>query len=391
MDNAMGGFQLCAAGTAVRIGFMDGKEGHVFLNLPFFKIKDNGFDKSISPCLAFAAAFVFSFKIGMSAQIPSEPKKKVLYTAELSAAQAEKLREWLSARAGQWEPFEVAYAQFAYKGDKVNVVCYHNGKTVIQGKRTEEFIKDVLEPQITGEALLGYDEVHHPQWFETHAGMDESGKGDLFGPVVCACVVASREGVRQWIDAGVRDSKAISSDAAVLKLEKLIRETPDTAVRVFRFQMPKYNELYRQFGSNLNKLLAWMHARTLESALAQKPAPWGLLDQFSPQPMVQRELKQVPQGFKLHMRPKAESDPVVAAASVIARAEFVRMLESLSEKAGEPLLKGAGSQVKAQAKRLVEKFGPDSLGQFAKLHFRTAYEALGLPVPEKKKWVPPRI
>ncbi len=323
----------------------------------------------------------------MSAASASEPKKKALHTVELSAAQAEKLKAVLEGQAGQWEPFEVACAQFAYKGNQVNVVCYGNGKTVIQGKRAEDFVCDVLEPQITGQAMLGYDEVHHPDWFETHAGLDESGKGDLFGPVVSAGGVASPEAVRSWIAAGVRDSKTVSSDAGILKLEKIIRQTPDTAVKVFRFQMPKYNELYKKFGSNLNRMLAWMHARTLEATLAQKTAPWGLLDQFTAQPLVQRELKEVPEGFELRMRTKAESDPVVAAASVIARAEFVRMMNALSEKAGEQLLKGASAQVKAQAKRLVEKFGPEGLGDFAKLHFRTAYEALGLPVPQKKKWV----
>ena len=41
-----------------------------------------------------------------------------------------------------------------------------------------------LEPDVTMAPKLGYDEVHHPDWFEPHAGLDESGKGDLFGPVI---------------------------------------------------------------------------------------------------------------------------------------------------------------------------------------------------------------
>jgi ribonuclease HIII len=140
-------------------------------------------------------------------------------------------------------------------------------------------------------------------------------------------------------------------------------------------------------GRNLNRLLAWQHARALEETLRARPVPWGLLDQFTEQPLVQRQLRAVPEGFELRMRPRAESDPVVAAASIVARAEFVRQMRALSERAGEPLLKGASAAVKAQAVRLVEKFGPDALGDFAKLHFRTAFEALGLPVPEKKAWV----
>jgi ribonuclease HIII len=308
------------------------------------------------------------------------------YTIALTPEQAAKLKAWCDHRL--WSFFPVDHARFAFKGDHVNVVCYESGKCVVSGKKTEDFVTYVLENEITGDPRLGYDEVHHPDWFEPHAGLDESGKGDLFGPLVSACVIVGDGAIaRGWMDAGVKDSKAISSDAAVLRLDRQIRATRGAAVRTVCAGMRKYNELYLKFGSNLNKLLAWMHARGLEEALKLQPAPWGLLDQFTKQPLVQRNLREVPKGFELRMRTKAESDPVVAAASIVARAEFVRQLHALSEKAGEELVKGSGANAKAQAIRLVEKLGPDALGDFAKMHFRTALEALGRPVPEKKPWV----
>jgi ribonuclease HIII len=111
--------------------------------------------------------------------------------------------------------------------------------------------------------------------------------------------------------------------------------------------------------------------------LVVKRVPWGLLDQFTEQPLVQRELtKKGVQDFELRMRTKAESDPVVAAASVIARAEFVRQMHALSKKFGAKLQKGAGPLVKAQAHEIIQKFGARALGDFAKLHFRTAYEVV---------------
>ena len=61
-------------------------------------------------------------------------------------------------------------------------------------------------------------------------------------------------------------------------------------------------------------------------------------------------------------------------------------MQKLSAQVDEVLLKGAGAAVKKQAKSLVEKLGPEALGNYAKLHFRTAYEVLGLPVPEKVEW-----
>lgn len=334
-------------------------------------------------------AFVLPMKFGKSkADEDKGPPKKALHTEKLDAAKLEKLRDILSRKL--WVPFAVEHAAFAYKDDGVNIVAYNTGKIVISGKKTEDFILNVLEPEITGVAKLGYDEVHHPEWFTAHAGLDESGKGDLFGPIVSATVIASESMVRAWIDSGVRDSKAVGSDAAILGLEKKIRGTPGVVIKTVCGGMRRYNELYVKFGSNLNKLLAWMHAAGLDEGLKaweaagnERPT-WGLLDQFSTAPLVQRELKKREQDFDLQMRPKAESDPIVAAASIIARARFVRELKALSDKCGMPLPKGSGGNAREIAKQLVARYGDDALADYAKLHFRTAFEARGLPVPAKK-------
>lgn len=324
---------------------------------------------------------------------PAEEKPKVLssYTVKLDDAQMEKLGALLKARG--WTPFEVAYTRFAFKADhlKVNVSAYTSGKVVIAGKGTEDFVRDVIEPEVTGAAKLGYDEVLHPEWFESHAGLDESGKGDFFGPVVAATVIADKSAIEEWRKAGVQDSKKIS-EARIFELEKIIRNTPGAVVESFKLGMPKYNELMAKPRANLNLLLAWEHAIALMEALARKPVKWGLLDQFTEQPLVQRELKKKGvENFELKMRTKAEEDPVVAAASVIARAEFVREMVQLSRKFGLKLQKGAGPLVKQQANEIIQKFGVLALKEVAKLHFRTAYEVVSaagkldeLPLPEPK-------
>jgi ribonuclease HIII len=318
-----------------------------------------------------------------------KPKALTTYTIKLDDAQMEALRKACAAR--YWEEVEVPYARFAFKGPKVNVTAYASGKVVVAGKETEDFVQNVIEAQVTGQARLGYDEVHHPEWFQPHAGLDESGKGDLFGPVVSATVIAERPAVEAWMKAGVRDSKSIV-ESQILKLDELIRNTPGAVVEVVYCNMARYNELMARPRANLNRLLAWQHAIALEKALQKKWVPRGLLDQFSKEPLVQKELvKRGQTKFVLDMRTKAEEDPIVAAASIVARAEFVRQMRELSRDCGEKLQFGAGPLAKAQAARIVEKLGAKALPRFAKLHFRTAYEVVAaagkldeLPLPEPK-------
>jgi ribonuclease HIII len=319
-----------------------------------------------------------------------KPRKLSTYSIKLDDAQMEKLRAIIAGRG--WEAFDVAYARYAFKGRDCNVTAYESGKLVVAGKGTEEFVTMTLEPEITKAPKLGYDEVLHPDWFELHAGLDESGKGDLFGPVVAATVIADRSAIEGWIKAGVKDSKKVA-ESQIIKLDKLIRETHGVAVQTCLCGMPKYNLIMSRPRANLNRLLAWQHATALSQALLRKKAPRGLLDQFTKQPLVQRELaKMGVKDFDLQMRTKAEEDPVVAAASVVARAEYVRQMHALSKKFGGPLQKGAGPLVKVQAAQIIERFGARSLGDFAKLHFRTAYEVVAaagkldeLPLPEPRE------
>ena len=322
---------------------------------------------------------------------PDAPKRLATYTVKLDDAQLDKLRDWCAGRG--WEARDVPYARFGYKGPDVNVTGYESRKVVIAGKGTENFVSMTLEPEITGEAKLGYDEVLNPEWYEPHAGLDESGKGDFFGPVVAATVVADAAAIRALVQAGVKDSKKIA-DSQIMKLDEVIRKTKGTTVEISVFDMAKYNEFMSRPRANLNKLLAWQHGIALIKALEKQPVARGLLDQFTKTPLVQNELKRKGiKDFVLDMRTKAESDPVVAAASIVARAEFVRIMRRLSDKFGANLQKGASALVKDQAVEIMNKFGARALGDIAKLHFRTAYEVVKaegrlaeLPLPEPKEY-----
>ena len=332
-----------------------------------------------------------------SAPKDDAPKKLATYTIKLSDEQMTKLGGLLAARG--WERFDVAYARFAFRNDaaKVNVTGYESRKLVVAGKGTEDFVTMTLEPEITGAAKLGYDEVLHPDWFEDHAGCDESGKGDFFGPLVAATVIATKPMIEGWRAAGAQDSKKIT-EARILELDKLVRGTPGVVVKLIHARdMRQYNSLMGTRFRSQNQILAFQHARALQDALAEKKVPWGLLDQFTEDPLVQRELTKLGvAGFELRMRTKAEEDPVVAAASIVARAEYVRQMNTLSKRFGAKLQKGASAAVKAQAHAIIRRFGADGLRDYCKLHFRTAYEVVSeagkldelplKPPPPKMEW-----
>src|SRR5512141_934811 len=133
------------------------------------------------------------------------------------------LRRWLQAHDFRFR--DVPYARFAAEKEKTGVVFYESGKLVVQGKGTQEFVEFVLEPEILKEVKLGYETVLNPDLLLPRLGVDESGKGDFFGPLCIAGAYVNESVVKAWADAGIRDSKNISSDKKIADLAKLIRET----------------------------------------------------------------------------------------------------------------------------------------------------------------------
>ena len=162
------------------------------------------------------------------------------------------------------------YTLFFAQKNKLSVAVYEKGpKVLLQGKGIEEFVQFELEPKILEQAKLGYEEVHSPEMFEPHFGIDESGKGDFFGPLVIAGVYVDAPVARKFLDAGIQDSKRIGSDARIRALAKIIRTTPGSAIDTVAIGPERYNDLYEKFG-NLNSLLGWGHARVIENLLAQE-------------------------------------------------------------------------------------------------------------------------
>jgi ribonuclease HIII len=303
------------------------------------------------------------------------PEKAITsYNTLLTPEQATKLKALLREEGYKFEtrPYTLYFAQ----KDKLTIAVYEKGpKLLVQGRGTEDFVKFRLEPEVLGEAKLGYEEVLNPEMFAPHFGIDESGKGDFFGPLVIAGVYVDRDLARNFQQMGVADSKRISSDKRIRDLATFIRKS-GAAQSVVTIGPERYNALFLKIG-NLNRLLAWGHARVIENLSALRPeCPRALSDKFADVRVLQRAIMEKGRSLVLEQRTKAESDFAVAAASILAREKFIDWLDATGKRLGVQLPRGVSASVKEAAKKVVEVAGRDALEGVAKMHFKTAAEVL---------------
>ena len=321
------------------------------------------------------------------------PPPLTTYSLKLSKPQGETLHRIV--RDGTFELREVPYAVFSAAKKDLNVTLYQSGKLVIQGKGTEDFVQFVLEPKVIQEPRLCYETTLHPELLDPRLGIDESGKGDFFGPLCIAGVYVNAAILTTWKNVGIRDSKAISGDAQIAKLAEVIRKTPGCVHTVVPIGPEAYNRMYA-YNKSVNRVLAWGHARVIENLLGQRhhmnPLPVrAISDQFAAdKATIEKALLSMGREFQLVQRHKAESDMAVAAASILARDEFVHRLKKLEQAYGVPLPKGASTAVENAGRAFLAKHGADELPKVAKMHFRTSYRVRGLPEPPKVEWKRPK-
>lgn len=197
-------------------------------------------------------------------------------------------------------------------------------------------------------------------------GTDESGKGDYFGYLVVAAVAAGPADEKKLQQLRIRDSKLIS-DNEVKRLAALIKKVCNFSV--VKISPEKYNLLHKKF-RNLNKILSWAHARAIENLLEKGNADIIIVDKFADDSLLKKQLFEKGRKIKLIQTVRGERDTAVAAASILARAEFLSSLRKLSLQVGYKLPKGA-AHVDEALKFLTEKYGPEVLEGIAKVHFKT--------------------
>lgn len=300
------------------------------------------------------------------------------YTNKFSCDKYEKIKSFFESKNASIEKFQ--YAFFRAKTINFTAVFYNSGKFVLQGSDVSQIAQEfekflgnkstqtninltqtsLLKPQKTTELEIAN--------YQQYIGTDESGKGDYFGPLVIAGVLVTDENKDLFCKLGIKDSKKLTDNV----IKKYAAEIKNNSIFSIVTIMPsRYNELYEKF-NNLNKLLAWGHARVIENILEKKPnCEYALSDKFGDESLIKNSLMQKGQKIILEQKHRAESDVAVAAASIIARAEFVKRMEELSLKFDINLSKGASDIVIKQAKEFLTKYSKTDLKEIAKLHFKT--------------------
>ena len=313
------------------------------------------------------------------------------YTYELDEDQQNKLL--FAMEGGNYRKRAVPYSLMSVEGEGFNCTLYAKEKhgkrkCCIQGGKAEDFVLFVLEPQVLGEARLGYEGVLDPDRDKAHGGSDESGKGDYFGPLVVACCYVDERLAAELREMGVKDCKQMS-DKSVLavgaKTRKLLGPSRYATVKI---GPAAYNRLYAKI-RNVNRLLAWAHGTCIESLLEKQPAcPKVVIDQFAAsEAVITRALKERGRKVIVDQHHRAEDDIAVAAASVVARELFLRHLIDALPAFGidvvpdaDPLAslpKGASDpRIRTLAETCVKRDGPNWIMNNCKAHFQTTDKVL---------------
>jgi ribonuclease HIII len=317
---------------------------------------------------------------------------KTTFTYELTNDQQELLLGVMLS--GNYRKREVPYSLWSIEGDGFNATLYSKEKHAkrklcVQGGKAEDFVLFVLEPNVLGSATLGYETVLDPSLTAPHAGSDESGKGDYFGPLVVCCAYTDENLSAQMQELGIKDCKQMSDKAVLTAGAKARALLGPDGYSVVKLGPAAYNRLYAKM-RNINRMLAWAHGTAIEELLTKRSGcPRVVVDQFAPtEATILRALKPLGKKAEVVQRHKAESDIAVAVASVIAREIFLRDVAKMSEEifGSAPPAEGeekpkvpigsSDPKVRALAEEMVRKEGPVWLMNHAKVHFQTTDKVL---------------
>jgi ribonuclease HIII len=251
---------------------------------------------------------------------------------------------------------------------KIKLLVYFGKKgikKILQGNSSSELYKNVNSIiNENSELEFGENKIDEP---DDYIGTDESGKGDIFGPLVTAAVYLNKTTSAVLNEYGIRDSKTVS-DNQIAGLAKIIKNTVGENFEIIVINPAKYNQLYSKF-KNLNDLLAWSHLKAIENLSERSKCNEVIIDQFSSK-VSEMNKKLFSSKIKVLQTPKAERFTAVAAASILARDKFNNWFKFNPAKELK-LKKGASTTVQTQALNIRKLYGEQKINEIAKLNFKT--------------------
>ncbi len=252
--------------------------------------------------------------------------------------------------------------------EKIKILIYFGKKgvkTVVQGNQNSPLYSEISD-LVTGNLSLNFfeEELKEP---EEYIGSDETGKGDVFGPIVTCAVYVDSNTIKDFRKIGVQDSKNLSINQ-IIKIAKEITKIAKVNFEIISINPQRYNELYNKF-RNINEILNWSHTKAIENLLKRKPAKTIITDKFR-----KKDLKfsqALPSNdYNFIQEPKAEKFTAVAAASILAKSKQIDWFAS-QKRNGLDLKRGASDEVKNQVEEFLRKHSKQELENIAKIHFKT--------------------
>ncbi|MFN4319645.1 MAG: ribonuclease HIII [Aquificaceae bacterium] len=238
-------------------------------------------------------------------------------TLKVPKGEVERLRAELLGRGF----FEInsPHTLWSLSNGQAYIHLYPSGTLLLQGKGTHELKEFILSLFAPNERIL--------------IGCDESGKGDVFGPLVLCCAVIKPEYYKKVLELNLRDCKKMKDEEVIKKAEIFQGFGGFKCIVV---EPAPLNLIYEEI-KNLNRILDRLYLDMLREIKGLYPTAEVFVDAYS---------KRSPFGKDVVFEHKGEENIAVAAASVLARAKFLKWIKD------KKLPKGSSSESLSLAKRI---------------------------------------
>ncbi|TKA59108.1 Ribonuclease HII (RNase HII) [Mycoplasmopsis bovis 8790] len=201
-------------------------------------------------------------------------------------------------------------------------------------------------------------------------GVDEVGVGDYFGPL-CACAVfIDAKNVNKLAELGIKDSKKLS-DKKIKELASKLKNSGLIHYSLAHLNPSGYNKLNKNYNAHILKMFVHLKAiNSLSAKIENDKHDYILIDKYASAENMLKYYNELVisnnwANFKeinddVLIANKAETYSIsVAAASILARDQFLTLIAKMNDEYNTVFPLGAGSKVNQFAKDFFAKHNYD--------------------------------